>query len=85
MKNNVPASCVVGRWDHQTFLLIVPANNIEMLDVLGRRLARLVEQSTFTVEKETAKSQMSFRCAVLNSAQDERAMLAPILSMTYKK
>lgn len=85
LQSNIPATGIIGRWDNQTYLIIVPNINVQTIEILGRRLSRLVEQSTFTVERKTAKSQLSFRCAMLTSAKDEMALLEPLFNLPYKK
>ncbi len=85
LQSNITSSSVVGRWDHQTFLIITPSINLEMMEMLSRRLARLVEQSTFTVDKKTAKGQLAFRFASLGEASNEKEMLEPLLRLPYQK
>ena len=85
LQNNIPPTAVIGRWDHQTFLIIVPNMIENSVATLGKRLARLVEQSTFMIDRKTAKSNLSFRYAMLESADNENLLLQPLLIAPYQK
>lgn len=85
LHTNIPATGIISRWDHQTFLIIVPNTNEQNIEILGRRLSQLVEQSTFTIDRKTAKTQMSFRCSMLEKADNEQALLGPLLNTPFRK
>ncbi|RJP31403.1 MAG: diguanylate cyclase [Candidatus Omnitrophota bacterium] len=83
--NNIPSTCILGRWDHQTFLIIVPTLSPKLAELLGKKLCRLIEQSTFSIQKMTVRSDVSFRCGQLQSAADETSFIEPILQAPYVK
>lgn len=85
LQSNIPATGIISRWDHQTFLILVPNMNNQNLETLGRRLSRLVEQSTFMVNRITAKSHLSFRYSILEQAANEQALLESLLNTPFQK